>query len=179
MGRMPRSTIHCPDSLLDIRGRRAIFRAMSRKQLLEYATRFHGHLGPWLVLGLRAGRRAARVLKATPFQLEAVVHCPARTPYSCFLDGIQLGSGCTLGKGNIRHIRSSRVRVEFSRFAVTGERMHSKQTKAKASLLLELNPEVWTELNLQSVRTRAKVEALGRNIARRPLRTLFVETRTS
>jgi len=63
---------------------------------------FHGHLGPYVVLGYRAGEAAREVL-ASPgyFDLEAEVVSPLHTPQSCFIDGIQLGSGCTVGKRNL------------------------------------------------------------------------------
>ena len=145
--------------------------------LLEAASAFHGHLGPWLALGLRAGRRAARVLGAGSFRLRAAVRCPARTPYSCFLDGIQFGSGCTLGKGNIRHIAGPRVRVEFTRIAGRRRSMHGSPGRVEARLRLELRPEVWTELLLEPARDAGRVAALGRSVWRRPFRRLFFETR--
>jgi len=130
---------------------------------LAAAARFHGHLGPWLALGLKAGTHAARRLQATAFELRARVFCPARTPYTCFLDGIQFGSGCTMGKGNIRHIRSRRVRVEF------------RHTAGPGSLLLELRPEVWTELHLRPARSQRRLDAVARALFRRPFPALFVE----
>ncbi len=146
------------------------------RDLLDRAAEFHGHLGPWLALGLRAGRRAARVLSANPFRLQAVVHCPDSTPYTCFLDGIQFGSGCTLGKGNIRHVPGTRAWVEFRRLEAKGGRcMSGTGTRLTGRLRLELLPGVWTELHLQRARTRAEVERQGRVLYRRPFSRLFLE----
>lgn len=65
---------------------------------------FHGHLGPYVVAGLRMGRCALRELQAGPhFGVEADVYCPDSPPPSCAIDGIQFSTGCTLGKRNIRH----------------------------------------------------------------------------
>jgi formylmethanofuran dehydrogenase subunit E len=62
----------------------------------------HGHFGPYVVLGYRAGLIARRVLKSPGyFDLKAVVEGPLAPPPSCFIDGVQLGSGATLGKRNI------------------------------------------------------------------------------
>lgn len=68
---------------------------------LERATRFHGHRGSFLIVGLRMG---ALILR----ELETAGHWPlrircfaARPPVSCFVDGLQLSTGSTLGKGNI------------------------------------------------------------------------------
>lgn len=75
--------------------------------------RFHGHLGPFIVLGYRMGRYALKTLNADPFDLKAQVFCNGITPQSCMADGIQLGSGCTLGKGNIEIIKSEHLFCTF------------------------------------------------------------------
>ena len=75
---------------------------------------FHGHLGPYVVAGLRLGRRALAVLAADPhFGIEVDVCCPDAPPPSCVLDGIQFASGCTLGKRNIRHTVGDGVTARF------------------------------------------------------------------
>ena len=151
---------------------------MRQPRLLKDAARFHGHLGPWLTLGLRAGRRAMTVLGRNPFRLRAAAHCPARTPYTCFIDGVQFASGCTLGKNNIRHIRSRRVWVEFDRYEANDRRcMPADPGNRQACLKLELQPELWTELLLEPARTRQALEARSLDLFRRPLARLFVETR--
>ena len=67
-----------------------------------YIKTFHGHLGPYLVLGYRMGLIALRELdSAGHFGLFAIVHSRLKPPESCLIDGVQLGSGCTLGKRNI------------------------------------------------------------------------------
>jgi len=69
---------------------------------LKEAGEFHGHLGPFLVLGYLAGALAVRMLKpANEHELRAEVRVPLRRPYSCIVDGVQCSSRCTLGKGNI------------------------------------------------------------------------------
>ncbi len=63
---------------------------------------FHGHLGPYVVIGYRMGKLAlARLDSKGHFGISAEVHSPRVTPSSCLIDGVQIGSGCTLGKGNI------------------------------------------------------------------------------
>jgi len=83
---------------------------------LEIAKRFHGHLGPNLVIGIKMGNCAtAALLPQSCFRLAAEVHCPAAPPVSCVLDGVQLATGCTMGKGNIRHVISDeRVKAVFT-----------------------------------------------------------------
>jgi formylmethanofuran dehydrogenase subunit E len=131
--------------------------------VLRQATRFHGHLGPWLVLGLQAGAYARRKLAASPFELRARVFCPAGTPYTCFVDGVQFSSGCTMGKGNISHCRAAGCRVEFTRKDKPGR------------VRLTLRPEVWEELHSRPCKGMAGAARLGREFARRRLEELFAE----
>lgn len=62
---------------------------------------FHGHLGPYAVIGYRMGLAANREFGDGAFKKTARVFSGTITPMSCMIDGIQLSSGCTLGKGNI------------------------------------------------------------------------------
>ncbi|MGQ9677899.1 MAG: formylmethanofuran dehydrogenase subunit E family protein [bacterium] len=129
------------------------------KSTLKQAERFHGHLGPWLILGLRAGRNARRRLRASPFELVALVESPAKPPVSCFIDGVQLGAGCTMGKGNIKHrVKLMVCRVIFSH-RQTGEQ-----------LMLRVRDDIFQML--LNVRGH-KVISLARKVYRMPLSQLF------
>ncbi|MBM3314357.1 formylmethanofuran dehydrogenase [candidate division WOR-3 bacterium] len=130
---------------------------------LRAAARFHGHLGPWLVLGLRAGAFAVRKLGGTPFERRATVWCPEAPPCSCFLDGVQLSSGCTLGKANIHHIRAAgSCRAVFAR--------------GRRRLALRLRPEVADRLRSGPPRTAPVVAHAARRLYRTPLSRLFIIT---
>lgn len=85
-----------------------------REYSISDLARFHGHLGPFIVLGYRIGRQALKELGGDPFSIQAEVYCSGVTPQSCLADGVQLGSGCTLGKGNIEVIQSDAVFCIFS-----------------------------------------------------------------
>lgn len=81
---------------------------------LEEASRFHGHLGPFLVLGYRAGSYAMKKLNPSNYkEIRCTVYTPLRTPYTCFIDGIQSSTFCTLGKMNIDLRDSKTVEVVF------------------------------------------------------------------
>jgi len=71
------------------------------KKTLKMLEEFHGHLGPYAVIGYRMGKIACRKLNNDPFSKNAIVMTGTIPPISCIVDGIQIGSGCTLGKGNI------------------------------------------------------------------------------
>ncbi len=75
---------------------------------LNTAVRFHGHLGPYLVLGMLAGECALKKLGCKKyFGLEVTVFGANQRPQSCLIDGLQLSTGATYGKGNI-HKRSAK-----------------------------------------------------------------------
>jgi hypothetical protein len=75
---------------------------LNREEILVRIEDFHGHLGPYVILGFRAGQLALRSLGVVGyFDLEARVWSGMKPPLSCFADGVQLGSGCTTGKGNL------------------------------------------------------------------------------
>lgn len=64
---------------------------------------FHGHLGPYVVVGYRMGELALQLLGAKKyFQLKIASKAGTTPPVSCMNDGLQLATGCTYGKGNIK-----------------------------------------------------------------------------
>lgn len=81
---------------------------ISFDELWHKAVDFHGHEGPYLVAGLRMGMYILRALSARGYSdLKLIVESPPFTPYTCLLDGLQVSTGCTLGKGNIVLVPSS------------------------------------------------------------------------
>ena len=81
---------------------------------LKTAVNFHGHLGPYLVLGLLMGEYALEKIKARPhFGLEVKVWGAKNKPKSCLIDGLQLSTGCTYGKGNITKYDGKAIKVSF------------------------------------------------------------------
>ncbi len=86
----------------------------NHKISLSEAIKFHGHLGPWLVLGLVMGEFALKKLKAKKhFGLNVKVWGASKRPKSCLIDGLQLATGATYGKGNIRKFNGERIRIAF------------------------------------------------------------------
>lgn len=59
---------------------------MSQK-LLDEAVNLHGHLGPFLVLGLKMSLQAKEVLGEKPVKCE--VETVKKKPFLCILDGIK------------------------------------------------------------------------------------------
>lgn len=90
------------------------YTGIDRDYSIEDLAAFHGHLGPYIVLGYRMGRYVRQNFCSDPFQMNAVVFCKGVPPQSCLADGIQIGSGCTLGKRNIDIVPSDDIRCQFS-----------------------------------------------------------------
>ena len=88
---------------------------MLTTDLVNDAVKFHGHFGPFLILGLRAGLIGITYLGKNYFELKATVVTSPKPPRSCFIDGIQFVSGCTTGKGNLEIKNSKEVSVLFTR----------------------------------------------------------------
>jgi len=67
----------------------------------------HGHKCPAMPLGLRVGAAAMNKLcveRATDGQLMALVEIGENHCATCFADGVQMITGCTFGKGNIKKL---------------------------------------------------------------------------
>jgi len=69
------------------------------KTLVERARDIHGHLGPFLVLGVKMGLAGMKRLgiKENMRQLHIETEMPRQIPYTCTLDGIQATTQCTFG----------------------------------------------------------------------------------
>jgi formylmethanofuran dehydrogenase subunit E len=79
---------------------------------LKEAVKFHGHLGPYLVLGILAGRLGLKKTGAKKyFGMEVSVYGANKKPRSCLIDGLQLSTGATYGKGNIRKYAGRDIKI--------------------------------------------------------------------
>jgi len=84
------------------------------KVSLKEAVKFHGHLGPYLVLGILAGELALRKMRAKKyFGFEIKVWGANKKPKSCLIDGLQLSTGSTYGKSNIHRLDGRKIKIEF------------------------------------------------------------------
>jgi formylmethanofuran dehydrogenase subunit E len=126
-------------------------------QLLDEAIKFHGHLGAFLVLGIKAGIFANEMLKKDCFETSVVVKTHPFPPFSCFVDGIQITTGCTMGKGNI-HLEK-------------GDVLKAKITKGNHQLNLSLKVDVFRQLIKLTSKEESKQIAL--NMVKIPIQDLF------
>lgn len=77
---------------------------------LKGLVNFHGHLGPYVLLGYRMGLIARKYF---PGKFYATLFTGTEPPMSCLIDGVQFSSGCTLGKGNLNVKEGGRPKVRF------------------------------------------------------------------
>jgi formylmethanofuran dehydrogenase subunit E len=80
---------------------------MNEQELLEKGLWFHGHKCPAMPMGLRvslAAMEALGVERAGAGELIALVELDEDHCATCFGDGVQVATGCTFGKGNIKKL---------------------------------------------------------------------------
>lgn len=115
---------------------------------IKEAVRFHGHLGPWLVLGVLAGKLALKKLRAKKyFGLNVKVYGANQKPSSCLIDGLQLGCGATYGKGNIQKLNSRKLKIIFLK------------NKAEKKLTLTLKDNIIKKLNQLTTHQESEIFA--------------------
>lgn len=77
------------------------------ESLFETTQAVHGHTCPGSAMGIRAGLAARKALGVEPDankELRCEVSTGPAHPAHCFIDGVQVTTGCTYGKGNIEKL---------------------------------------------------------------------------
>ncbi|RLE30307.1 formylmethanofuran dehydrogenase [Candidatus Acetothermia bacterium] len=88
---------------------------MDPRELWELGVRLHGHRGPFLACGIRMGLLALRLLGSTGYSgIRAVAETGSAPPVSCLVDGLQISTGCTAGKGNLGVEEGGRPAARFA-----------------------------------------------------------------
>jgi formylmethanofuran dehydrogenase subunit E len=121
---------------------------------LKQLKRFHGHLGPFVVIGYRMGAIARKKLEG---RIEAVVYTGTKVPLSCIVDGIQFASSCTLGKGNISILEKEEAKAHF----------------VSDRLLVEIKLHDEVRQRIESTCTRDVEEVMALGLFSEPDATLF------
>lgn len=148
---------------------------------LVYASQFHGHLGPWAVAGARAGMTGRTAVGAEGyFDLKVVCEGPfAKPPRSCFLDGLQVSTGATMGKRNLDWVKKGEVLVRVKN-TQTGQQVEIRPTAALLELLHSFCPQPKARAHADDSRSRDHddahtqlLESIARKIAAMPAKKLF------
>jgi len=80
---------------------------MRDDKLLKIGFEFHGHRCPAMPLGIRAGLAAMEALgveRAKDKELHCLCETGSAHATMCFVDGVQVATGCTFGKANIERL---------------------------------------------------------------------------
>jgi formylmethanofuran dehydrogenase subunit E len=137
------------------------------KAMIDNAQKLHGHLGPFLVIGVRMGMIAKKALSVSDDQcglLKASVKVPLFPPFSCLLDGIQASTSCTVGNQRLTIENSEEICVNFAK------------QNAAGTAKITLNPRLAEELK-KKLSEDALTEEFALELAHMPENQLFnVET---
>ena len=150
-------------------------RDASDPQWLSQAVQFHGHLGPWAAAGLRAGMAGRGAVEAEGyFDLTVVAEGPlVKPPNSCFLDGLQVSTGATMGKRNLEWVKSDKIVVRIKNTR-TGKVAEVRPTAALMELLTSFKPRPkaaaaeGADDRQDAGRAEQSLEAIARKIAAMP-----------
>ena len=129
---------------------------MKINERIKRFAEFHGHLGPYLIVGMKMGDLSNELLGKESgagsghSHKKAIVKTGTTPPISCIIDGIQCSSGCTLGKGNIEILDQKLPEATF----ILGEKQLTLKLKIKLETLgrnleemaLEVYETDWREL---------------------------------
>jgi formylmethanofuran dehydrogenase subunit E len=131
--------------------------------LIGDARKLHGHLGPFLVLGVRMGMIAKKALSVADDErasMRAYVKIPLFPPFSCLLDGIQASTSCTVGNQRLSVENSEEIYVHFA------------EQDAGRGVKITLKPKVAEELKKRHAQN-ALSEEFAMKIARLPENQVF------
>ena len=106
--------------------------------LLEKAAEFHGHIGPFLTIGVRIGLIGLKKLSnGCNDKLTVEASLPLHVPFSCIIDGLQFTTHCTIGNQKLSVKDSDNIQVRF------------KKENEKKEVKITLNKSILEEMKSQ------------------------------
>lgn len=134
--------------------------------ILKKAAEFHGHLGLFLVIGVRMGLIGVRELKAkeNDNKLRVTAMLKHSVPFSCIIDGIQVATKCTIGNQKLKLIDSLGITVEF-------------ELQQREKVTVTVNPTAFNRLKgrlLSENVSQEETQKLASMIASMPEEELFI-----
>jgi len=133
--------------------------------LIKKAADFHGHLGPFLVIGVRMGTLTKKILNVNAGEgskLRVTAWLPLLTPFSCIIDGIQATTQCTIG--------NQKLKMENSQTKII---VYFELKNSYKALRIHVDPKIIKELK-NRYSEGASNEELAQEIAAIPESQLFV-----
>jgi formylmethanofuran dehydrogenase subunit E len=130
----------------------------------EEIKRQHGHVGPWNVLGWRIGQAILREFQTEwgRHDLEILCYVPLRTPFTCLVDGLSVGTGNSLGRLDLRLVEVLSCQQVFV----------AARRKDQKGGVMELRPSA---VYLESIMDQplGKLEGLSRQCTEKAEQELF------
>lgn len=133
---------------------------------IKKAVDFHGHLGPFVVMGIRMSLTGVRRLgvKGNDEKLRVTAMLKDSVPFSCVIDGIQVATKCTIGNKKLRLKSSSGIAAKF-------------ELPSREQVTVSINPATFetlkNELLSQKVPPKG-VQKLAQLVASMPEEELFI-----
>jgi formylmethanofuran dehydrogenase subunit E len=147
---------------------------------MQTVVQFHGHLGPSIIAGARLGMAGLHAVEAEGyFDVQVTCEGPFENPpQSCFLDGLQIGTGATMGKRNLKYVETKEtvIRVKNSK---TGATVKIRPTQKLSDLLGLVPSPAKPQADEQPPepdhkhREMERIEALARQLADMPAEEIF------
>jgi formylmethanofuran dehydrogenase subunit E len=133
---------------------------------LASVVQFHGHLGPAVVAGARMGMIGLRAVEAKGyFDVEVTCEGPlAKPPQACFLDGVQVATGATMGKRTLQWVQAEQIVVRIKNTR-TGKTVDLRPTPALMELLASFKSQPKAGADHGAKPDDEQLEAVARKIA--------------
>jgi pyrimidine-specific ribonucleoside hydrolase len=122
----------------------------------------HSHMGIYAIIGAKMGLRIMEYLHAGLDEIEIVSYAGNITPISCFNDGLQIGTGSTIGHGTIRLDTTQNIKP--AAMVIYNNR----------KLLFSIKPEIISEIR-KDVGAIIKVHGLDSELYWSTLRDVAIE----
>ncbi len=136
------------------------------ESILRKAEEFHGHLGPFLTLGVRMGLIGVRELrvKGNAEELRITAMLKYSVPFSCVIDGIQVATKCTIGNKRLKLKSSSGIKAKF-------------ELQNKEQVTVIVNPTAFARLKSKLLSEDVppeEIRKLAHHVASMPKEELFI-----
>lgn len=134
--------------------------------LLELAAEFHGHVCPYLSLGVKASALGLRHLgsaragfsESVSESLLAIVECN-----SCFTDGVQVATGCTLGNNSLIYWDLGKTALTLThRETWEAVRLYVDDDKMRELVFVPEEEGLFERVVVQRTGTEEEAERLGK-----------------
>lgn len=137
---------------------------MVNNALIKRAEEFHGHICPFLVLGLRASEIAmqklslerASIKETIGEEILAIIECN-----NCFADGVQIATGCTLGNNSLIYLDVGKNAVTLVRRGVwRGVRVYVDSEKIREKYFSREAVELFEKVVVRREGSKEDIERL-------------------